>query len=272
MTAQGSLRLTTMFDELSAKRAALIAYAMGSYPDRDRSVEVILTMLDNGADAVEIGIPFSDPVMDGPLIREAGEAALGNGTTPLEVFEVASEVRGSTDRPLLLMTYYNIIFRMGSAEFIRRAAQAGVDGIVVPDLPTDEMRELRQACDGSGVAIVAFCSLTTTPERIREADRVATGFLYCVSRLGTTGVRDTIPDTLPGFLARVKANAAGPIAAGIGVSTPEQCASIGALADGVIVGSALVERVRVSNGDLSGLAGLVASMSGSLRDASRAEG
>ncbi|MHB8896932.1 MAG: tryptophan synthase subunit alpha, partial [Candidatus Geothermincolia bacterium] len=160
MTIDNS-RLERMFSGLKGRRSALIAYATGFYPDRDRSVKVIRTMLDNGADAVEIGVPFSDPVMDGPVIQAASETALLRGATPAGVIDVAAEVRGYTDRPLLLMTYYNPVFKFGLSEFVKRAAEAGVDGLIVPDLPAEEMGPLKAECDASGVSIVPFCSTTT---------------------------------------------------------------------------------------------------------------
>ncbi len=262
--ARVSRRLKAMFDGLAGSRAALIAYATGFYPDRRRCVDAVLTMLESGADAVEIGIPFSDPVMDGPVIQRSSGAALDAGATPAGVIDMVSEIRGRTDAPLLLMTYYNPILRMGEARFVELAADAGADGIVVPDLPTEEMVNLRRECEAAGVSTVAFCSPTTSRGRIREAAAAASGFLYCVSRLGTTGAREDLSSELPGFLARVREEAACPTAAGIGVSTPEHCGMIGGLADGVIVGSALVELVPRRGGDLTALAALTKSMSAAL--------
>ncbi len=261
--AEGSARLARMFDSLWGERACLIAYATGFYPDRTRSLEVVRAMLESGADAVEIGVPFSDPVMDGPVIQETSAAALEAGATPVGVIDMVAELRESTDRPLLIMTYYNPVLRLGPEQFVRRAAGSGVDGIVVPDLPTEEMGPWKRACDDAGVATVAFCSMTTSPERIREAAAMTSGFLYCISLLGTTGTRTTLAGGLEQLLERVRENATCPVAVGLGVSTPDQCARIGAMADGVIVGSALMKEVRAANGDLSGLERLV----GSLRDA-----
>lgn len=258
-------RLEKMFEELRGNRAALIAYATGFYPDRQGCIDAITAMLENGADAIEIGVPFSDPVMDGPVIQEASARGLGQGATPTAVMDIVSEVRRRTDRPLLLMTYYNPVFHFGQVEFIRRAAASGVDGIVIPDLPVEEMGAFKAASDDAGVSTVPFCSMTTSASRIREASSLATGFLYCISRLGTTGARDGLSPELPEFLDRVRANASCPVAAGVGVSTPEQCARVGEIADGVIVGSAIVSEVRDAGGDLSRLSSLVRSMSDSLR-------
>jgi tryptophan synthase alpha chain len=261
--ADGS-RVAKMFEGLRGERAALIAYATGYYPDEGRCREVITTMLDAGADAIEIGIPFSDPVMDGPVIQEASSRGLRAGATPSGVLDMVSGLREQTERPLLLMTYYNPVFKFGLEKFVRRASTCGVDGIVVPDLPAEEMGPFKAACDAAGVATIAFSSMTTTPARIREAAAMTTGFLYCVSLLGPTGARASVSSELPAFLERVRENASCPLAAGLGVSTPEQCARIGEMVEGVIVGSALMREVATSNGDLTGLRALVRSMSQAL--------
>jgi tryptophan synthase alpha chain len=257
-------RLEKMFEDLQGNRAALIAYATGFYPDRQGSIDAIMAMIEGGADAVEIGVPFSDPVMDGPVIQEASATGLLRGATAEGVMDIVSEVRRQTERPLLLMTYYNPVFHFGEVDFVRQAAASGVDGIVIPDLPVEEMGAFKAACDDEGVSTVPFCSMTTSESRIREAASQATGFLYCISRLGTTGASSELSPELPQFLDRVRENASCPVAAGVGVSTPEQCALVGAIADGVIVGSALVSKVRDTGGDLSQLSSLVRSMSAAL--------
>lgn len=272
--AYGSERLAGMFENLHGVRAALIAYATGFYPDRERGARVVLEMLRAGADAVEIGIPFSDPVMDGPVIQRTSLNALLSGATPAGILDTVAELRDETEKPLLVMTYYNPVYHFGQEEFARRAAECGVDGIVIPDLPVEEMGAFKAACDECGVSTIAFCSLTTTWVRIREAAAMTTGFLYCVSLLGTTGARVSVSDELPGFLARVRENASCPLVVGLGVSTPEQCVDVGAIADGVIVGSALMKELELAGGDPRGPAALVASMaealgkSGGTRDAS----
>lgn len=259
-------RLSGMFGALRGGRAALIAYATGFYPDRAKSEDVVRTMLAGGADAVEIGIPFSDPVMDGPIIQRSSAQALQAGATPAGVLEMVSRLRSESDRPLLVMTYYNPVFRYGLNRFAEDAADAGVDGLIVPDLPVEEMEPLAGACARSGVATVAFCAPTTSDARIEAASRVSSGFLYCVSLLGTTGVRRALPEGLPAFMDRVRSNADCPVAVGVGISTAAQCAAVGQMADGVIVGSALVQTVAESNGSLAPLGGLVSEMAGALDD------
>jgi tryptophan synthase alpha chain len=257
-------RLGGMFEALKGKRAALIAYATGYYPDREGSELVVRTMLDSGADAVEIGIPFSDPVMDGPVIQETSRWALDAGATPAGVLDMVASLRRLTDRPLAAMTYYNPVFSYGVELFARDAAAAGLDALVVPDLPVEEMGPLKAACDSAGLATVGFCSPTTSAERIKAAAHMTTGFLYCVSLLGTTGARDSLDPGLPGFLERVRANADCPLAVGLGISTPGQCADVGRMADGVIVGSALMRAVVEGNGELTELARVVGEMAASL--------
>lgn len=257
-------RLEMMFEDLKGRRAALIAYATGFYPDREMSERIMRTLLESGADALEIGIPFSDPVMDGPVIQATSNAALEAGATPAAILEMVSSLRRDTEKPLLAMTYYNLVFRRGLERFARESAAAGLDAVVIPDLPVEEMGPWKQACDSAGIDTVAFCSVTTSPERIEACSAMTTGFLYCVALLGTTGVRDSLSEDLPAFLERVRSHASCPLAVGLGISTPEQCADVGRLADGVIVGSAFMREVSEADGGLSGLAELVSSMAGAL--------
>lgn len=257
-------RVQAMFEGLKGIRAALIAYATGYYPDRESSERIIRTMLDSGADAVEIGLPFSDPVMDGPVIQESSAAALSAGATPAGVLDLVSSLRAKTDRPLLVMSYYNPIFSFGVKRFAREAAAAGVDGLIVPDLPVEEMGPLREACADAGVDTVAFCAPTTSSERIEAVSEASSGFLYCIPRLGTTGAREEMPEGLPAFLSRVRSRTGRPVAVGVGISTPAQCAAAGRLADGVIVGSALMSAVLEGGGSLEPLSALVRGMAAAL--------
>jgi tryptophan synthase alpha chain len=252
-----------MFGDLRGVRAALIAYATGYYPERETSALVIAATLEAGADAVEIGIPFSDPVLDGPVIQRSSAAALESGATVTGVLELVSGLRGRTEKPLLLMTYYNPIFRYGLAGFARDAASAGADAVVIPDLPVEEMSPWKVESESAGLDTVAFCSITTEASRIREAGRASSGFLYCVSLLGTTGARDEVSPELEPFLSRVRRNTDCPLGVGLGISTPEQCSRVGAMADAVIVGSALVGLVH-PNGGLDALARAVEALARSL--------
>ncbi len=258
-------RLAEMFDDLSGKRAALIAYATAFYPDRDTSARVVSAILEGGADAVEIGIPFSDPVLDGPIIQKSSAAALGAGVTTHGVLDLVAELRHQTEKPLLLMSYYNPVLRYGLERFARDAVAAGADAVVIPDLPVEEMHPLKRSCYAAGLDTVAFCALTTGPERMRVAGSMSSGFLYCVSLLGTTGPREEISPDLAPFLERIRENVSCPIAAGLGISTPEQCSHVAGLVDAVIVGSALVRLVGTDGEGLDSLQRAVEAFAGVLR-------
>ncbi|MDD5447681.1 MAG: tryptophan synthase subunit alpha [Actinomycetota bacterium] len=262
-------RLGRMFSEVRAEgRAALITYTTAFYPDRQTSISVMLTMLESGADALEIGLPFSDPVMDGPTIEEASKIALSSGATPQGVLELAASLRQATPKPILIMSYYNPIFHHGVKRFVRTAKEAGVDALVVPDLPAEEMFPLREACERACLETVSFCSPTTSDSRIAACAEAASGFIYCVSRLGTTGTREGLSADLAPFIQRIRAITTKPLAVGIGISTPEQCREVGKLADGAIVGSALVKEIpgfEPARKRESALAALVSALSDSLR-------
>lgn len=255
-----------MFEEMNGKRAALITYATGFFPDREGSAAIIRAMLEGGADAVEIGLPFSDPVMDGPVIQGTSGAALQAGSTTAGILEVASAVRCSTDKPVLIMSYYNPVFHYGLASFASDAMAAGVDGVVIPDLPAEEMGSWKRECDTAGLETVAFCAVTTSDERIELISRMTTGFMYCISTLGTTGARERVPDELPQLLGRVRDHASCPVVVGVGISTPDHCRDVGALADGVIVGSALMRLAL--DGDVTGIKAAVRRFAESLRQES----
>jgi tryptophan synthase alpha chain len=253
-------RISEMFEGLKGRRPALIAYATGYYPDVKRSRKVVEAMIESGADAVEVGLPYSDPVMDGPVIQETSRLALESGATTGGVLELVSTLRDGTDRPLIIMSYYNPVFRYGLERFASDAVTSGVDGVVIPDLPVEEMGPWKEACDRARLETVAFCSLTTDDVRIRKASDMSSGFLYCVALLGTTGPRESTNPELPSFLERVRRNSSCPIAAGVGISSPEQCARVGELADGVIVGSALMSRVMEEAGETNRLGEFVRSL------------
>ncbi|MDD5748613.1 MAG: tryptophan synthase subunit alpha [Actinomycetota bacterium] len=259
----GIARIKDMFEGLEGRRAALVTYACGFYPDEGTSRDVVLTMLSSGADAVEIGIPFSDPVMDGPVIENAGRKAIEAGATALKVLGLISKIRERTEKPILIMSYYNPIYRQGLQRFVGLAGDCGVDGLVVPDLPPEEMEPLKDVCDESGIATCAFCSPTSTLDGIASASRMTTGFIYCVSLLGTTGARQTLSDEIPSLIRRARECTTLPLAVGVGISTPEHCREAGKLADAVIVGSALVKLIK-EDGSHQGLSELVSEMRGAL--------
>jgi tryptophan synthase alpha chain len=220
------------------RAAALMPYLMGGYPDVAASVECGLAAADAGADLLELGVPFSDPLADGPVIHSAGTEALRQGVRLHDVLGVAREL--SSQLPVVLMVYANPVLKRGAERFADEAAQAGAAGVIVPDLPYDEAGTVREACDAAGLALVPLVAPTTTPERVAEIGRDARGFVYTVSLSGTTGERDALAPELETTVARVREASEVPVAVGFGISTAEQARRVGAIADGVIVGSRIV--------------------------------
>jgi tryptophan synthase alpha chain len=232
------------------KRAALIPYLMGGFPDLDASRAGVEAAAGAGADLVELGIPFSDPLADGPVIHAAATAALEEGATVHGVLEVC---RAVADRvPVVLMVYANVVLRAGPATFALRAADAGAAGLIVPDLPFDEAGEVREACDAEGLALVPLVAPTTTDDRMAEIGAEARGFVYAVSLTGTTGERDALPPGLPATVERVRRASEVPVAAGFGISGPLQAGRVADLADGVIVGSRIVRAAGEGGPDAVG--------------------
>jgi tryptophan synthase alpha chain len=228
-------------------RTAIIPYVMAGYPDLESSEAIAVALGEAGADLLELGIPFSDPLADGTTIQAASQAALDAGMTPVAVLELAGRITARTSTPLMVMTYYNPIFSYGLAHFCEAAADAGVAGLIVPDLPPEEAEVLGTAAEPHGLALVYLVAPTSTDERIERIARAAEangrGFLYCVSLSGVTGARDRLPEHLAEFLARVRARSRLPLAVGFGVSRPEHVAEIGRYADGAVVASALLNVV-----------------------------
>jgi tryptophan synthase alpha chain len=214
-------------------------YMMAGFPDREASLAIAAAYADSGADLIELGVPFSDPLADGPTIHAAATAALAAGTTLDTALEVCASV---ADRvPVVLMTYANMVLAQGgAAEFARRAAGAGAAGAIVPDLPLDEAASVRDALAGEGLALVPLLAPTTGPGRRARICEAATGFVYVVSTVGTTGEREQLPAGLSELVTATKADAGVPVAVGFGIGTPQQAAQVGEVADGVIVGSRLV--------------------------------
>jgi tryptophan synthase alpha chain len=239
-TLSGVERIAGAFEAARGEgRAALMPYMMAGYPDRESSLSVAAAYADAGADLIELGVPFSDPLADGPTIHAAATAALEAGATT----ETALEICGSvSDRvPVVLMVYANMVLAHGgAAELARRAADAGAAGAIVPDLPLGEAEEVRDAFTAAGLALVPLLAPTTSAERRARICAVAKGFVYVVSTVGTTGERDELPPGLTELVEATKADAEVPVAVGFGIGTPQQAAKVGAVADGVIVGSRLV--------------------------------
>lgn len=223
------------------KRAALIIYVTAGDPSLADTVDLVTAIYEAGADLVELGIPYSDPLADGPTIQAAGQRALAAGTTVAGVLECARQIRERVPVPLVIMTCFNPILQFGPEQFAERAAQAGVAGILVSDLPPEESQEWTETAAGGGLETIFLVAPTTEPERMRLACEHSTGFVYVVSRPGTTGVREELPPELDQLLTRLRAITDQPLAVGFGLSTPQQVAAVAQIADGVIVGSAVVQ-------------------------------
>src|SRR5215218_5899581 len=254
-------RLSAAFADGNGKRSALMPYLMGGYPDVETSRAAGLAAAEAGADVLELGVPFSDPLADGPVIHAAATAALSNGVRLDDVLGVCRSLSDSL--PVVLMVYANPVLARGVEAFARMAADAGAAGIIVPDLPHDEAGELRPACDAAGISLVPLVAPTSTDERIAEVGRDARGFVYTVSTTGTTGERAELPPELERTVERVRTSTSLPVAVGFGISTPGQAAAVGEIADGVIVGSRVVRAAGEGGADAVGT--LVAALADALR-------
>ncbi|HHW14466.1 MAG TPA: tryptophan synthase subunit alpha [Firmicutes bacterium] len=224
----------------AAGRKAFVPFVMAGYPTLEATADLLRGLAQAGADAIEVGVPFSDPLADGPVNQTASHAALQGGTTPEAVLALLEAVAPEIACPLMLFTYLNPVLQRGVAAFVERAARAGAAGFVIPDLPPEAGGELAAQAAASGLGLTFLVAPTSPEERLRLADRASTAFLYAVSLRGVTGERRSLPPDLPVFLRRVKAVAANPVLLGFGISTPEQAREAAGLTDGVIVGSALV--------------------------------
>jgi tryptophan synthase alpha chain len=238
----------------SRKRAAFVAYLCAGDPDFDTSLAACRAVIAAGADILELGVPFSDPLADGLTNQLAAQRALKSGMTAARVFELVRRVRETSEIPIVFYTYYNLVFSNGVDAYVRSAREAGVDGLLILDLPPEEAQEAEAACRAHGVDTVCIVAPTTPDSRLPRIARAATGFIYYVSREGVTGVRDQLAGGIPEAVARIRAHTRLPVAVGFGISTREQVAQVAALADGVVVGSALVNIIRDGLGALAGIA------------------
>ena len=230
---------------------AFVPYVTGGFPGVDAAL--LRSLQDAGADAVEVGIPFSDPVMDGGVVQEASRLALEAGATPSRILGTIAET--SLDVPVAVMTYVNPVYRHGFDAFLDEAQEAGVAGVIVPDLPVDEGSDWMKACAVHDVASIQLAAPGTSDERLRLIAEASHGFVYCVATYGVTGVRDAIADTGRELIERLRPLTGLPLLLGVGVGTPEQAAQVGAYADGAIVGSALM--AKLVDGDRAGFLDLV---------------
>ena len=223
---------------------ALVAYIMAGDPSLDETRRLVVEAEKRGADAIELGVPFSDPLADGPVVQRAGLRALASGTTLPRVLETVATLRTQVELPIALMTYYNPVFVFGLKGFARTAVDAGLDGLIVPDLPYEESGPLRAEAEPAGLDVVQFVAPTSTPSRVKAIARLSRGFIYLVSLTGITGERRELPPDLGAQIRTLRLVTTKPVCVGFGVSTPAQAAAVGKLADGVIVGSALVRLIE----------------------------
>jgi len=223
---------------------ALIAYITVGYPDIEATPQIAATLADNGCDIIELGIPFSDPLADGATIQKSSYTALQRGTTPQVCLDVASQLRQKISIPLVFMTYYNPVLNYGLENFCQSCNRAGINGLIVPDLPTEEGAELEAITQKHDLDLIYLLAPTSTEERITAVAERSRGFIYLVSLTGVTGARDTLPSELESFVKRVRHKAKQPLCVGFGVSNPEQAKRVARIADGVIVGSRLIQLIE----------------------------
>ena len=225
-----------------------MCYVTAGHPDRARSVALLRGLEAAGADVLEVGVPFSDPLADGPVIQRATERALAAGGNLRSALQLIAGIRGTIHAPIVVFSYANPILRMGHDQFARQAAAAGVDGVLALDLPIEEAGTFRETLARAGLDLIFLLSPTTTDARIRKAADLGSGFLYGISRLGVTGARDQVASGAEAMVRRIRAHTDLPIALGFGVSRPEHVAEIGTYADAAVVGSALVSVVARESG------------------------
>ena len=251
-----------------AGELGLIAYITAGDPSLEASAKIVLAAAEAGADIIELGVPFSDPVADGPVIQRASERALRSGTTLAGVLELVRQLRTRTDVPLVLFSYFNPLLQMGLEKFAEAAASAGADGVLATDLTPEEAGEYRAALGSHGLDTIFLAAPTSTDERLARIADASTGFLYLVSRTGVTGTREVLPEGLPALARRVRKFTTLPIAVGFGISAPAHVSVLGGIADAAVVGSALMAEVeRSASADAAAAA--VAALVRALKDAAR---
>lgn len=263
-------RLTARFDLLRARNEkALVCFVTAGDPTPEATVSLVLTLARAGVDLVEIGIPFSDPLADGPSIQASSQRALDSGMTTRKSLDIVRQIRAQEpDLPLILMTYYNPILRYGLEEYAHTAKDAGADAHIVTDLTPEEAGEWKRISAEAGLDTVFLVAPTSTQERIETVVQLASGFIYCVSRTGVTGARSDVPTELQEVIAQIKSRTDLPVCVGFGISTPEHVARISAYADGAVVGSRLVDLIH-ANRDADDLEQMVCEYVTGLKAATR---
>jgi tryptophan synthase alpha chain len=266
-TATTTTRITRRFAELArAGELGLVAYITAGDPSLDATRQIVLAAAEAGADVIELGVPFSDPLADGPTIQRASERALRAGATLAGVLDLVAAIRRESHVPLVLFSYYNPVLQMGLANFAERAAKAGADGALITDLTPEEAGDYRAALHARGLDTIFLAAPTTSEERFRRIADASTGFLYLISRTGVTGARESLPEELPALIRRARNATKLPIAVGFGISLPGHVSILGGLADAAVVGSALMEQIERA-GDPTAAAAAVAARIRTLKEA-----
>ncbi len=265
-------RVDKKFRELKrGRKKAFIAYITAGDPSFAMTKEIVLALERSGADIVELGIPFSDPLADGPTIQAASHRALLKGATLRKIFSLASALRKVTDIPILFMTYYNPVLRYGIQNFVKSCKKSGVDGVIIPDLPFEEARDLVKVSKKSDVATIFLAAPTSTKRRVKDIVKNSTGFIYYVSLIGVTGARRKLPPEIASNVRRIKSMTRKPVAVGFGISRAAQARDIARIADGVIVGSAIVKIIADNQKNhealVSKISNFAKSMAGAIHNA-----
>ena len=242
-----STRISKRFEALrSADELGIVAYITAGDPSLEATEKFVIALAEAGADVIELGVPFSDPVADGPTIQRASERALKSGTTLARVIDVVRRIRQSSDVPLVLFSYYNPILQMGLETFAQSASEAGADGVLATDLTPEESDDYRRTLAAHHLDTIFLGAPTSTEERLNSIAAVSSGFLYLISRTGVTGAKDALPDDLPALVRRARSVTQLPLAVGFGISLPGHVSVLGGLADAAVVGSALVSEIEQS--------------------------
>jgi tryptophan synthase alpha chain len=269
LVTKPSGRIAKRFRELSeAGELGLVAYITAGDPSLDASEKIVLAAAEAGADIIELGVPFSDPLADGPTIQRASERALRSGTTLAGVIDLVHRLRKHTEVPLVLFSYFNPILQMGIEKFADAASAAGADGVLATDLTPEESADYRKILRSRGLDTIFLAAPTSTDARLAKIAGVSTGFLYLISRTGVTGAREALPEELPGLVRRIRKFTALPVAVGFGISLPTHVTVLGGIADAAVVGSAIVAEIEKATSAQSA-AKAVGDLVGSLKRAAR---
>jgi len=242
-------RIDQKFIQLKSRnKKALIAFITAGFPDLSITAKLVLELEKRGVDIIELGVPFSDPLADGPVIQEASRYSLEQGTNLAKILDLVKKLRRRTDLPICLMTYYNPVFCFGEKRFVACAASAGVDGVIIPDLPYEEARGFMHYARRQGLVNICFVAPTSSPARIKAISKISQGFIYYVSLTGVTGSRKSLSADLKTKLAAVKKLTRKPVCVGFGISSARQVVQVSKISDGVIVGSAIVAKIKENLG------------------------